>query len=88
MRKIETDLSEFLEGIVISNTQSSAHGDDPWATAQRTGYVSDEEIEEFCQRYLTFEYRKQGYGHEDYEESKEVLTLWRNEYFPEGKPNE
>ncbi|MNY55922.1 hypothetical protein D3C86_1919390 [compost metagenome] len=44
------------------------------------GDVSDEEIKEFSDRFLTPEMRSKGYGEEDQEQTSERITRWRNKH--------
>jgi hypothetical protein len=43
-------------------------------------YVTDDEIEEYAQTFLTQEARSQGYNEEDYDSAIDTLTEWRDRY--------
>jgi hypothetical protein len=80
MRKIEIKLSDLLG--VVESAEGYGFGDDVFYThmACWAGNVSDEEIAEYANYYLTEEAEDRGYGREDYDNSIRVLKDWRDKY--------
>jgi len=79
-RKIETDLETILD--LVNCAEDYGFRDDVLFTVFRdmTGWVTDEEIKAYADRFLTPEFRAQRYSEEDAESSTLRLTEWRDRY--------
>ncbi len=80
MRKLTCDLSDILDLVHCSSDYGFDKATFFEAMADMTGYVSNEEIQEFADMYLTPENRAHGYCEEDQENALETLTKWRDNY--------
>ena len=83
MRKIEVDLESILDLINCAEDFGFAKTAFFSKMADLTGYVSDNEIHEYANDYLTDEMKAHGYTREDYNKAIETLTEWRDKYFNE-----
>lgn len=81
MRKLSIDITEILN--LISCAEDYGFSDDVLFTyfASFLGDLSNEEIEEYCSYYTSNAGREAGYNEEDYEEVKEKLQQFKEDYF-------
>lgn len=78
MRKIELELDEILELIAVADDYG--FGDLKPDFARWIGSLSDIEIEDHASRFLSPEYAEKGYTEEDYDNVKERLELFREQF--------
>ncbi len=79
-REITISLGDILD--LVSCADDYGHNDAIFcAFAEMVGHhVSDEEIQEYADGFLTEESRAQGYGEEDRDASIVAIKEWRDQY--------
>lgn len=81
MRKVNIDITEILN--LIASAEDYGFKDDVLFSyfASFLEQLTNDEIEEYCSYYTSESGREAGYGEEDYEEIKEVLQEFKEDYF-------
>ena len=80
MRPISIDLADLLD--IVNCAEAYGHGNDVLLAtlAEWAGPVSDAEIAEYADRYLTPDAVAKGYTAEDRREAAAWLTAWCDRY--------
>jgi len=86
-RNVTIPLSELLSIVSCADDYGHNNGVLMDAVAKWSGWVTDKEIEEYADWFVTPEAYKQGYREVDREESTERLTEWRDRYCTKYKEN-
>lgn len=78
MRKVEIGVEDLFG--LIHAAEDVGCGEYIPDLIKLAGGISNEDIEEYANSFLTDEYKAKGYTEEDYEDAKDKLTEYQNRY--------
>ena len=85
MREVQVPLNDILE--IVNCAYSYGFGRDIllYTLAEWAGDVTDKEIKDYAEWFISKEAKDKGYTPEDYDEAIEILSEWRARYITAKK---